>query len=151
MQNDNSQPTVNCPNDIPLTVASPGRTANGFWDEPVAVDNNNIVRRTWRSHAPGYAFPVGVTTVTYMWIDPRNALGPLTCTFSVSVSTTGTYRIPSIINQSLQLIRHSAVTFETFKKINWKIISVIPERDATTLIIKIHFIIHKLTWCKFDI
>ena len=80
-----------------LNVISPGKTANGFWNEPVAVDNNNIVRRTWRSHAPGFAFPIGVTTVTYRWIDPRNALGPLTCTFQVTVSTTGRYMLPRLV------------------------------------------------------
>ena len=86
-----SQLTVSCPDDITVIVSDQETTKVVSWDEPVAVDNNDRVRRTWRSHAPGFAFPVGQTVVTYSWIDPRNDTGTLTCTFHVIVSTQGMF------------------------------------------------------------
>ncbi|XP_038067480.1 mucin-19-like isoform X4 [Patiria miniata] len=91
VNNDGTIPTVlNCPGSITQPIASSQTTAAVSWTEPTATDNNGVVRRSWRSHAPNTAFPVGTTQVTYQWIDPSNANSQAQCMFTVTVSTTGT-------------------------------------------------------------
>ncbi|XP_038069837.1 hyalin-like [Patiria miniata] len=91
VNNDGTIPTVlNCPESITQPIASSQTTAVVSWTEPRATDNNGVVRRSWRSHAPNTAFPVGTTPVTYQWIDPSNANSQAQCVFTVTVSTTGT-------------------------------------------------------------
>ncbi|XP_038069618.1 uncharacterized protein LOC119738747 isoform X6 [Patiria miniata] len=91
VNNDGTIPTVlNCPGSITQPIASSQTTAVVSWTEPSTTDNNGVVRRSWRSHAPNTAFPVGTTQVTYQWIDPSNPNSPAQCMFTVTVSTTGT-------------------------------------------------------------
>ncbi|XP_033625699.1 fibropellin-1-like [Asterias rubens] len=95
--NDGNPPSVNCPGDVFVTIGSANTQGFASWDEPMATDDNNVVRRSWRSHAPNTLFPVGATEVTYQWIDPTNDNTPLVCTFTVTVSTSGTDNVvPSL-------------------------------------------------------
>ncbi len=88
--------TETCPNDVFITVSNTSSQGIASWVEPVPLDNNIIVRRSWRSHAPDTLFLLGTTTVTYRWIDPSNPVTPLVCTFTVTVSTAGMYQPVSI-------------------------------------------------------
>jgi Zn ribbon nucleic-acid-binding protein len=87
---DNTRPLIaNCPANQVLTTGA-GSTICGkaaTWTEPTATDNctaaANLVRT--RSHAPGFVFPVGTTTVTYTFADAAGNVS-LPCTFTVTVS-----------------------------------------------------------------
>ncbi|XP_022107735.1 hyalin-like [Acanthaster planci] len=91
-------PTVsNCPSDTTQFISSGQTSASVTWIEPTASDNNGVVRRSWRSHAPGFQFPPGSTEVFYQWIDPTNPNTPVECRFNVILSTLGTdATVPSL-------------------------------------------------------
>lgn len=54
------------------------------WPEPTAADRSGT-SVAQRSHAPGSSFPVGDTTVTYIFQDSAGNTAP--CQFTVSVTT----------------------------------------------------------------
>jgi hypothetical protein len=77
------QPPVilGCPNDI-TAQPDPNCHACIFWTPPTATDNCSGVTVS-SSHQPGFAFPEGVTTVTYTFTD---ACGNSNyCTFKITV------------------------------------------------------------------
>ncbi len=87
---DNTRPLIaNCPANISLTTGAGSTICGraGTWTEPTATDNctasANLVRT--RSHAPGFVFPVGVTTVTYTFADAAGNVS-LPCSFTVTVT-----------------------------------------------------------------
>ncbi|OWY20536.1 hypothetical protein BVG80_15665, partial [Sphingobacteriales bacterium TSM_CSM] len=85
---DNTAPVISdCPANItvysnsgnPLTCS---QTAS--WTEPTALDNcAGAITYTSRSHAPGATFPLGTTTVTYVYSDA--SANSSTCSFTVTV------------------------------------------------------------------
>ncbi|KAJ8041828.1 Hyalin [Holothuria leucospilota] len=80
---DTTPPTLMCAQDVQETIEL-GRTGTAvFWTEPTATDISGTVSLQSRSHSPGSTFPVGETTVTYVFID--NAGNSATCTFRVVV------------------------------------------------------------------
>jgi hypothetical protein len=79
---DEQPPVISgCPNDI-TAQPDPNCHACIFWTPPTATDNCSGVTVS-SSHQPGFAFPEGVTTVTYTFTD---ACGNSSyCTFKITV------------------------------------------------------------------
>jgi HYR domain/Domain of unknown function DUF11/Secretion system C-terminal sorting domain/CARDB len=71
----------NCPTNISLTTTTTTATAN--WNTPTATDNCSTpsVSSTYNS---GFAFPIGITTVTYTATDAKS--NKSTCSFTVTVT-----------------------------------------------------------------
>ena len=83
---DNTAPVISgTPNNI--TVYTDARTTcnqTATWTAPTALDNcQGTMSYTTQSHAPGYTFPVGVTTVTYTFTDGSSNTS--TTSFTVTV------------------------------------------------------------------
>ena len=56
-----------------------------MWTPPTVTDNSGVTITPTSTHAPGDAFPIGTTTVTYTAIDPSNRMN----TLSFDVIVTG--------------------------------------------------------------
>ena len=54
------------------------------WVEPTAVDDSGNVTLLMKTHSSGDTFPVGLTTVIYVFADSSNNIA--SCTFVVRVS-----------------------------------------------------------------
>ena len=81
---DTMPPTVNgCPADIQAKCELGTSGAIVTWVEPTATDESQMTHT--RSHEPSTEFPVGSTTVAYIFTD--TASNTATCTFSVTVET----------------------------------------------------------------
>ena len=84
---DNTPPAIGtCPSNQTV-YTGPGRTTcdqTATWTEPTAGDNcSTSIAYDSRSHAPGSTFPVGTTTVTYVF---KDAAGNTTnCSFNITV------------------------------------------------------------------
>ena len=72
-----------CVEDIQQTIELGGTSANIFWIEPTASDLSGIATLESRSHNPGSTFPVGQTTVTYVFTD--SAGNTATCLFCLEI------------------------------------------------------------------
>ena len=87
---DNTAPVIaGCPANISVNTGA-GRTTcdqTATWTEPTATDNCTAAASlvTFRSHAPGSVFPVGVTNVKYAFRDAAGNTSD-TCRFSVTVT-----------------------------------------------------------------
>ena len=53
------------------------------WTEPTATDNSGMTPRMIRTHQPGDSFPVGTTTVTYMFMDMTG--NRVQCSFGITI------------------------------------------------------------------
>ena len=73
-------------NDIVQTVELGTAGTQVFFTEPSATDVSGQASLLSRTNAPGDTYPVGVTTVTYIFVDNSgNAADP--CTFTITVNT----------------------------------------------------------------
>lgn len=86
---DSDPPVITvCPNDITQTVLTGEQGGIVNFPEPIATDNSGIV---FVSNDPqfysGFYFPLGTTTVTYVFSDnvPLTAV----CSFTVTINTGG--------------------------------------------------------------
>ncbi len=61
------------------------------WTDPVVVDNSNNVTLYVQTHTSGARFAPGTTHVTYIFKD--GAANLATCSFDVTIATTGTDNI----------------------------------------------------------
>ncbi|XP_063960800.1 mucin-17-like [Lytechinus pictus] len=86
---DNTPPTVNCVNDVTQTVELGSTSTQVFFAEPTAFDISGSANLVTRTAAPGDTFPVGITTVTYIFSDAAGNQAPA-CTFNVIISTVDT-------------------------------------------------------------
>ncbi|XP_041472956.1 hyalin isoform X47 [Lytechinus variegatus] len=86
---DNTPPTVNCVNDVTQTVELGSTSTQVFFAEPTAFDISGSANLVTRTAAPGDTFPVGTTTVTYIFSDAAGNQAPA-CTFNVIISTVDT-------------------------------------------------------------
>ena len=83
---DTTPPTVSCINDIVRTIELGQSGVQVFFTEPTASDVSGQVNLISRTASPGDTFAVGVTTVTYVFVDGSgNQAAP--CTFTVTVNT----------------------------------------------------------------
>ena len=75
-----------CPSDISSTTScnAGGSTTPVTWQQPIATDNSGMVNLQSQSHQSGEAFPVGMTQVTYIFINPSGKTA--TCTFMVTIT-----------------------------------------------------------------
>lgn len=71
-----------CPQDILISTSSEGCTAEVDWIPPFAEDNCGSVSVT-SNYIPGDEFPLGVTTVTYEFMDECGNISQ--CDFSIAV------------------------------------------------------------------
>jgi gliding motility-associated-like protein len=75
---------ASCPSNISVTTtSSTACTATATWTAPTATDNCSVSSIT-PDHAPGSAFPIGTTTVTYTAKDASG--NSATCSFTVTVT-----------------------------------------------------------------
>jgi gliding motility-associated-like protein len=98
---DTEKPVISgCPNNISVNTG-PGRTScnqAATWAEPSAVDNcSGSLTYFSRSHTPGSDFPVGTTTVTYIFKDAAG--NESSCSFDVTVvdNTPPIFTVPADI------------------------------------------------------
>ena len=86
---DTTPPVINCPSDISrLIPCNPdGESSVVTWQEPATTDDSGTVNRQTRTHQSGQSFPIGTTVVTYTFADPSG--NTATCTFTVTITTTG--------------------------------------------------------------
>ena len=77
---------MTCINDIERTIELGTSSVPVVFVEPSATDISGQASLLSRSNAPGDSFPVGVTTVTYIFVDNAgNQADP--CVFTVTVNT----------------------------------------------------------------
>lgn len=99
---DTTPPVIsNCPEDQTITIELGQTSSVVFWSPPTATDNSGVVNIDSQTHSPGDSFPIGMTTVMYIFIDPEMLTS--TCSFVVIV-TTGEeliqcYHIPSRLRE----------------------------------------------------
>jgi hypothetical protein len=86
----------NCPTNISLTTT--GTTAIATWIAPTATDNCSTpsVSSTYNS---GFAFPIGVTAVTYTATDAKG--NKATCSFTITVTK---QTIPTCLNPLTDIV-----------------------------------------------
>ncbi|XP_072021134.1 hyalin-like [Amphiura filiformis] len=85
--NDTTVPSISgCPDDIKVKTELGSSGISVSWKEPTAFDHNTVVRS--RSHAPGTQFPIGSTTVAYIFTDSFG--NPALCHFIVTVEVEDT-------------------------------------------------------------
>ena len=78
-------PRKPCPNDI-VQTADPGQCSKIVrWREPEYFPTCHGAITTTRSHAPGDLFPIGLTTVTYTFTDPKGNTS--SCTFFITIKS----------------------------------------------------------------
>ncbi|GAB5553066.1 MAG: hypothetical protein Sapg2KO_26570 [Saprospiraceae bacterium] len=81
---DNEAPAVtNCPNDITVNALSGTCGTNVNYSTPTAFDNCTSTSEQTAGLASGETFPIGITTVTYVFTDNYN--NSTNCTFNVNV------------------------------------------------------------------
>ncbi len=85
--NDENTTVLECPDDINLVAAAGQCEAIGTWTPPVPDENCGAVI-TGSTHAPGDAFPIGTTTVTYTAEDQTG--NTFECSFDITVTYTST-------------------------------------------------------------
>ena len=72
-----------CVDDVSTTIPLNQGGTTVTWIEPTATDNSGTVTISSQSHAPGDFFATGVTSVTYVFVDPSG--NGVSCIFSVDV------------------------------------------------------------------
>ena len=78
-------PRKPCPNDI-VQTADPGQCSKIVrWREPEYFPTCHGAITTTRTHAPGDLFPIGLTTVTYTFTDPKGNTN--SCTFFITIKS----------------------------------------------------------------
>lgn len=83
---DTTPPTVNsCPTDVLINVELGETEGEATWTEPSSTDLSGTDQLVSRSRAPGTPFPLGDTTVTYLYTDDSG--NTATCVFCVTVGT----------------------------------------------------------------
>ena len=80
---DDIPPVITCIENVLETVeiGIPGKIVS--WTEPTATDNSGVVNLDERTRAPGQYFTIGVTPVTYRFVDGFGNTAE--CTFRVIV------------------------------------------------------------------
>ncbi|XP_072046102.1 hyalin-like [Amphiura filiformis] len=86
---------LQCPANITQTIEAGSYGYVVFWKDPVVVDESGDVALLIQTHSSGEMFPVGKTSVTYIFTDPSNNLA--TCSFTISIATVDTTS-PVVIN-----------------------------------------------------
>lgn len=83
---DTTPPTIsNCPATQSISVELGLTGGNVIWVEPSATDLSGTADLSVRSHAPGSEFPLGQTTVMYIFVDA--SMNANICQFIVIVNT----------------------------------------------------------------
>ncbi|PIK57644.1 putative hyalin [Apostichopus japonicus] len=86
---DTTPPTANsCPTDVLINVELGETEGEATWTEPSSTDLSGTDQLVSRSRAPGTPFPLGDTTVTYLYTDDSG--NTATCVFCVTVGTEDT-------------------------------------------------------------
>ena len=81
---DTNEPEVlDCPSDITKTVKVGSFGTVADWKEPSAVGASGNVSLLIKTHSPGELFPIGNTTVSYVFVDA--SFNMATCYFAVVV------------------------------------------------------------------
>ena len=78
---------MNCPSDITPISCTNADTIQVTWQEPNATDNYGMVNLQSQTHQPGESFPLGITEVTYTFVDPSGNVA--VCQFYVAVAIAG--------------------------------------------------------------
>ncbi|XP_030829219.1 mucin-3A isoform X29 [Strongylocentrotus purpuratus] len=104
---DTTPPTVNCANNIAQTIELGSTSAVVNYAEPSATDISGTAFLVSRSSSPGDSFPIGSTTVTYIFSDQSGNEAP-PCVFTVTIGTVDTMMpmftsCPNNIVQSVEL------------------------------------------------
>ena len=84
---DTVPPTIsNCPPDQTVIVEL-GLATSGIavWTPPTATDLSGFAEISSQTHSPGDSFPLGPTTVTYVFTDSSGNIAE--CSFIVTVDT----------------------------------------------------------------
>ncbi|XP_038056140.1 angiopoietin-1 receptor-like [Patiria miniata] len=74
-----------CPTAVSGVAPSGSTTGTATWDEPTAADDDNLPVQLARSHFPGSLFPIGGTTVRYVFMD--SAGNQAICSFVVTITS----------------------------------------------------------------
>ena len=80
---DRTDPVARCPQNIRREIPLPQSSTSVTWQQPTATDNSGIVTLQTNSHDSGDTFNVGVTTVSYTFVDSVGNTD--TCTFDVEI------------------------------------------------------------------
>ncbi|KAJ8041635.1 Hyalin [Holothuria leucospilota] len=88
---------MDCPSGIMAVLPQNAQTVAVTWSpEPTATDNSGTVSLASQSHPSGFEFSVGMTTVTYVFVDPSN--NEAVCSFIVAVSSAAMNNPPTVLN-----------------------------------------------------
>ncbi|XP_072046222.1 hyalin-like [Amphiura filiformis] len=85
---DLTPPVITCPSDIHLTTETGAPSMPVYWTEPYAFDDNGRVMLVYSSHASGDKFPIGSTTVIYVFAG--DSYNTAQCNFSATITQVDT-------------------------------------------------------------
>ncbi|XP_072046539.1 hyalin-like [Amphiura filiformis] len=131
---DTTPPKIDvCPSDISVTIELGNTRKAVYWMEPLASDNSGHVTLTSQSHHSGDDFPLGMTGISYLFMDAtENAVW---CNFSVAVNTEDTIA-PIVIDCPSDVVDKVEGSMST--SVQWKDPSATDASGNVTLLVKTH-------------
>ncbi len=73
---------TNCPSSTRYQVPYGTRFHVATWTEPIGSDNSPAAPTVFHTHGPGDEFPVGITQVSYIFLD--SAGNEAVCSFTIT-------------------------------------------------------------------
>ncbi|XP_072044883.1 uncharacterized protein [Amphiura filiformis] len=123
-----------CPKDV-ITVTELGNMGKPvYWREPITSDISGNVALSRQSHHSGDEFPLGMTDISYEYIDESN--NGVWCNFSVVINTEDTTS-PSIRNCPSDIVAE-IIDGSVSTPVSWKEPSAMDASGNATLVVKTH-------------
>ncbi|XP_072021512.1 hyalin-like [Amphiura filiformis] len=132
---DSTPPKIeSCPRDMSAVTELGNTRDTVYWTEPIASDISGNVTLSRQSHYPGDDFPLGLTDVSYEYIDGTG--NTAWCNFSVVVNTEDT-TVPAITNCPSDIIA-KVEEGSMSSPLSWEEPSASDASGNVTLIVKTH-------------
>ncbi|XP_072051443.1 hyalin-like [Amphiura filiformis] len=123
-----------CPRDVSAVTELGSTRKTVYWTEPIASDISGNVTLSRQSHYSGDDFPLGLTDVSYKFIDGTG--NTAWCNFSAIVNTedTGAPTITNCPSDIIVEVEEGSVS----SPVSWREPSAMDASDNVTLLVKTH-------------
>ncbi|KAJ8029271.1 Hyalin [Holothuria leucospilota] len=111
--------TVQCPTTINLVAPQGSTSVAVTWTEPRAVDDSGLEVTTISNFNPGDQFPIGTSTVTYIFIDPSGNTAECSFQLIIQAPVITDVTPPVITIQCPTTINLVAPQGSTFATVTW--------------------------------
>ena len=110
---DTTPPSVVCTNNVFQTVELGTNPVQVFYTEPTASDISGQANLVSRTNVPGDSFPVGTSTVTYVFAD-NSGNSADACSFTITVTARKSIFLLTPTNWIDELISYFTKSFAAF-------------------------------------